>query len=331
MRPVAAKYSTTQRFGEGATAGVIGNPNAPQDTIEYYVGIYGDYQHEGHAGEDIGCPVGTPIYAPADGTVLYAGWVEDLPGTGPVRGWLLYWNFGGIVTITQHDGWISVIAHQSDNNMVHAGMSVKEGQLIGKSGNTKTRTTTVAPHVHVEALVYMDYRTDVARGIIYGRVDPRRYFGTSGAAITAQSVTAPAPAKQKESEMPVPMRVDSTFKARHRLPKGKPYTLSVADDGRSANFAVGGVGHYVIHNYIRGEGLLPGQRIKAQFFLTKAGKTSGHFEQDIVGTIDGTFDHAVVFNRAIEAGTTLSCLLTSSNTETAYITGFGAEIATWKA
>jgi hypothetical protein len=191
VRPVAAQFRRSQAFGAGATAGIIGNPYAPQDTIEYYVGIYGDYQREGHAGEDIACPVGTPIYAPADGTVLYAGWVEDLPGTGPVRGWLLYWNFGGIVTVTQHDGWISVIAHQSDNNAVHAGMRVKEGQLIGKSGNTKTRTTTVAPHVHVEALVYMDYRTDVANGIIYGRVNPARYYGTS--TITTQSSTTTKP------------------------------------------------------------------------------------------------------------------------------------------
>lgn len=144
------------------------------------------------------------------------------------------------------------------------------------------------------------------------------------------AASGPAPIK-KESEMPVSKRVDSTFKARHRLPKGKAYTLSQADNGTSANFAVNGVGHYLIHNYIRGEGLLPGQRIKAQYFLTKGGKPSGHFEQDIIGTIDGTFDHPVVLNRAIEAGTVITCLLTSSNTETAYITGFGAEVTTWKA
>ncbi|AYN57431.1 endolysin [Arthrobacter phage Constance] len=149
------------------------------------------------------------------------------------------------------------------------------------------------------------------------------------AGITAQGGTT-APVK-KESEMPTSKRVDSAFKARHRLPKGKAYTLSVKDDGGSANFAVNGAGHYLIHNHIRGEGLLPGQRIKAQFFITKGGKTSGHFAQDIVGTIDGTFDQPVEFNRAVETGTTLTCLLTSSNTETAYITGFGAEVTTWKA
>ena len=93
---------------------------------------------------------------------------------------------------------------------------------------------------------------------------------------------------------------------------------------------MGGPGHYVINNYIRGEGLLPGQRIKAQYFLTKDGKSSGHFEQDIVGTIDGSFLQLVGFNRPIEPGTVLTCKLTSTNTETAHVTGFGAEVATWK-
>lgn len=184
MRPVSEEFETTQEFGEGATAGVVANPD-PDSGIAYYVWLYGNYQEYGHAGKDIGCPIGTPIHAPADGTVLYAGWAEDLPGTGPVRAWLLYYNFGGIITVIQHDGWISVIAHQSDNNAVQPGMSVKEGQLIGKSGNTKTRTTQVAPHVHIEALVYMDYRTDVSEGIIYGRVNPDAFFGTG--AIAPQS------------------------------------------------------------------------------------------------------------------------------------------------
>lgn len=181
MRPVSGEFETSQNFGDMATWGVRGNVNAPSDTVEYWVGLYGDYQPYGHAGMDIACPIGTPIYAPADGTVLYAGWTEDLPGTGEIRQWLMYWNFGGILTAIQHDGWISFIAHQSNNDMVRPGQQVKEGQLIGYSGNTKTRATTVAAHVHCEALVYMDYRTRPQEGIIYGRVDPRPYFGAIAA------------------------------------------------------------------------------------------------------------------------------------------------------
>jgi len=171
-----AVCETSQNFGDGATAGVA--PSWTPGTMGWYVRQYGNYQPNGHAGKDLKAKIGTPIYAIADGTVLYAGWCEDLPGSGNVRQWLLYYNFGGIVTVIQHDGWISVTAHQSSNDEVQVGQRVKAGQLIGKSGNTKTRTTYVEPHVHIEALVYMDYRTDVARGIIYGRVDPTPYFGS---------------------------------------------------------------------------------------------------------------------------------------------------------
>ena len=177
MRPVSEEFETSQEFGSGATQGVVSNPD-PKSGMGYYVWLYGNYQPFGHAGMDIAAPIGTPIYAPADGTVLFTGWSEDLPGSGPIRKWLFYHNFGGILTVIQHNGWISAIAHQSSNDAVYAGMQVKEGQLIGKSGNTKTRTTYVAPHVHVEALVHLDYRTDVRNGIIYGRVDPTPYFGT---------------------------------------------------------------------------------------------------------------------------------------------------------
>jgi len=190
MRPVSAEFEISQDFGGGATAGVAANPDK-NSGMGYYVWLYGDYQPFGHAGMDIACPIGTPIYAPADGEVLYAGWCEDLPGNGNVRKWLLYYNFGGIVTVIQHNGWISVTAHQSTNDAVYAGMQVKEGQLIGKTGNTKTRTTYVAAHVHIEALVYNDYRTDVSNGIIYGRVNPAPFFGGIAAqgTITPQSAT----------------------------------------------------------------------------------------------------------------------------------------------
>ncbi|QWY79656.1 tail length tape measure protein [Arthrobacter phage Persistence] len=326
MRPVSAKFPVSQPFGGGATQGVDPYGNDPMAEL---VRQYGNYQPYGHAGEDIACPVGTPVYAAAPGTVLWADWGTNLPGDdsdwGYRQRWYLYKGFPGIVTVIQHPGWIGVYAHLSNNDPAPAGTVVKEGQLIAYSGNTGG----VAPHLHREALVDLNYTT--GDGLIYGRTNPAKYDGITLRPESATVKSTPAASTTKESEMPVTKRVDSTFKARHRLPKGSAYTLSVKDDGINANFAVNGMGHYIIHTYIRGEGLLPGQRIKAQFFLVKSGKASGHFEQDIIGTIDGTFDHPVVLNRAIEAGTLITCLLTSSNTETAYITGFGAEVTTWKA
>ncbi|WP_346927346.1 peptidoglycan DD-metalloendopeptidase family protein [uncultured Arthrobacter sp.] len=195
MRPVDSKFKDTQQFGSGATQGVKANSN-PNSGMGYYVWLYGNYQPLGHAGLDIGCPIGTPIYAPADGTVLYAGWVEDLPGNGPVRKWLLYYNFGGIVTVTQHTGWISIIAHQSNNDYVKAGQRITEGQLIGLSGNTMTRKTTLAPHVHVEALVDLTYRS--TGGLIYGRTDPQKFFNSG---ISAQGSTTTTTTSKEWDDM----------------------------------------------------------------------------------------------------------------------------------
>jgi len=190
-----ARMETTQEFGSGATDGVRAKSD-PASGMGYYVWLYGNYQPFGHAGKDLKAAIGTPIYAIDDGTVLYAGWAEDLPGSGPIRKWLFYYNFGGILTVIQHSWGISAIAHQSSNDEVTVGQRVKAGQLIGKSGNTKTRTTTVEPHVHIEALVYMDYRTDVSNGIVYGRVDPTPYFG--GIAAMGESIT---PIEQEWSDM----------------------------------------------------------------------------------------------------------------------------------
>ena len=184
-----ARMETSQEFGSGATDGIRASPDR-NSGMGYYVWLYGNYQPFGHAGKDLKADIGTPIYAIDDGTVLYAGWAEDLPGSGPVRQWLFYYNFGGILTVIQHSWGISAIAHQSSNDEVSAGQGVRAGQLIGKSGNTKTRTETVEPHVHIEALVYMDYRTDVSRGIVYGRVDPTPYFGMRpGLAAMAGDIT----------------------------------------------------------------------------------------------------------------------------------------------
>ena len=53
----------------------------------------------------------------------------------------------------------------------------------------------------------MDYRTRVDEGIIYGRVNPDRYFGSAAIAPQGDTITP----KEKESEMPVSKRVDSKF------------------------------------------------------------------------------------------------------------------------
>jgi murein DD-endopeptidase MepM/ murein hydrolase activator NlpD len=173
MRPVATKYEISQAFGSGATAGVDPWGNDPMAEL---VRQYGNYQPYGHAGVDIACPVGTPVYAMAAGTVLWADWGTNLPGDDSGAGWAsrwyLYKGFPGIVTVIQHPWGIGVYAHLSNNDAAPAGTVVREGDLIGLSGNTGG----VAPHLHVEALTNLSYVTQ--GGLIYGRTNPVPFWGT---------------------------------------------------------------------------------------------------------------------------------------------------------
>ena len=149
-----------------------------------YVRMYGDYQPFGHAGLDIACPVGTPVYAMASGRVLWADWGTNLPGDDSGAGWAsrwyLYKGFPGIVTVIQHPWGKGIYAHLSSNDAAPAGAVVKEGDLIGYSGDTGG----VAPHLHVEALINDSFVTQ--GNLIYGRTDPVPFFGTT-TPTTAQS------------------------------------------------------------------------------------------------------------------------------------------------
>lgn len=192
MRPVDAKFPVSQEFGSYATAGV--NPNQYGTEVEQLVYEYGNYQPFGHAGQDIACPVGTPVHAIADGTVLWADWGTNLPGddswspSGYFRRWALYKTFPGIVTVIQHDGWISVYAHLSEAPL-NPGDRVTEGQQIALSGNTRSPGVSLSAHLHVEALVDMSYST--GNGLIYGRTDPTPYFGPSAAVAAMGSTITP--------------------------------------------------------------------------------------------------------------------------------------------
>ena len=78
-----------------------------------------------HRGVDICAPAGTPIYASAGGTVTKAGYNKAGAGTG----------YGYSVIINHGGGYSSVYAHCL-SLVVHAGQTVKQGQLIGYVGST---------------------------------------------------------------------------------------------------------------------------------------------------------------------------------------------------
>lgn len=98
--------------------------------------------HDRYNAIDVGAPIGTPILAMADGTVIIAKG-PSCPNTSPT-----YWNGGyGNLTIIQHgNGTQTLYAHQKCLN-VAVGDKVSQGEVIGQVGNTGRST---GPHLHFE-------------------------------------------------------------------------------------------------------------------------------------------------------------------------------------
>jgi len=84
-----------------------------------------------HKGIDISAPTGTPIMAPAAGTITFAKWFS---------------TYGKTVEITHGNGLKTRFAHMSSID-VEVGDTVKRGDPVGKVGNTGR---SVAPHLHYE-------------------------------------------------------------------------------------------------------------------------------------------------------------------------------------
>ncbi len=84
-----------------------------------------------HEGLDIGATPGTPIFAPADGIVIYSG---TKPG------------FGNTLSIDHGYGLETIYAHAKALK-VHKGAMIKRGDLIAEVGNTGYST---GPHLHYE-------------------------------------------------------------------------------------------------------------------------------------------------------------------------------------
>ena len=96
-----------------------------------------------HNAIDLRAAVGTPVYAAEDGTV---DWVQDWDGHS-TRG---NQSYGNLVRI-RHDDYKggklqSLYAHLKERKVKY-GQTVKEGELIGYSGNTGNSK---GPHLHFE-------------------------------------------------------------------------------------------------------------------------------------------------------------------------------------
>ena len=88
----------------------------------------------GHNAVDLATKAGSPIYAAASGKVIIAR-------TGGYNG-----GYGNYIVISHPNGTQTLYAHNSQN-LVSAGESVVQGQVIGAVGSTGKST---GPHVHFE-------------------------------------------------------------------------------------------------------------------------------------------------------------------------------------
>lgn len=88
-----------------------------------------------HTGIDFAAPIGTPIYATADGVV------QEVT--------IKFSGYGKMITVDHGFGYQSRYAHMHEFS-VRQGQKVKRGDLIGYVGNTGLST---APHLHYEVLL----------------------------------------------------------------------------------------------------------------------------------------------------------------------------------
>lgn len=108
-----------------------------------------------HKGIDLAAPIGTPIYAVMDGTVI---------SSGPASG------FGNWIRISHPDGSMSVYGHmQADMLHVNVGDEVRAGDNIAGIGSEGQST---GPHLHFE--IYPDGAT---------AVDPVPWFAERGISV----------------------------------------------------------------------------------------------------------------------------------------------------
>jgi murein DD-endopeptidase MepM/ murein hydrolase activator NlpD len=87
-----------------------------------------------HEGIDISQHTGAPIYAPADGVVVFCGWTSGY----------------GLSVIVRHSPRVSTRYAHCSSVCVSAGQSVQRGDLLARVGMTGRA---VGPHLHYEVMV----------------------------------------------------------------------------------------------------------------------------------------------------------------------------------
>ena len=110
-----------------------------------------------HAGLDLAAAQGTPVHAPAEAVVVFAGRYD-------LRRNVSWWRYGNLVVLRHDDRFVTLFGHLH-TVAVKAGQRVDQGQVIATVGNTGWSTS---PHLHYEVR-----RFD---GSDFRPVDPRVYM-----------------------------------------------------------------------------------------------------------------------------------------------------------
>ena len=92
-----------------------------------------------HAGVDLAALEGTPVYAPADARVVFAGQYN-------LRRSRAWWQYGKLVVLKHNDDLITIFGHNQEV-LVRKGQKVQRGDQIAKVGNTGHSTNS---HLHYE-------------------------------------------------------------------------------------------------------------------------------------------------------------------------------------
>lgn len=111
----------------------------------------GYYYSDGklHRAIDLRAAVGTPVYAAEDGTV---DWVQEWDGHS-TRGNQSYGNMVRIRHADYKSRKLQTLYAHLKESKVEYGQSIKEGELIGYSGNTGNSK---GPHLHFEVMMEGD-------------------------------------------------------------------------------------------------------------------------------------------------------------------------------
>jgi len=114
------------------------------------------HRYRAHLGVDFGGRTGTPVYAAADGRVIYAGRLG---------------GYGNVIKIRHRDGFLTLYAHlHKFRRGIRRGKYVKKGQVIGYIGSTGMST---GPHLHFG--LYRNGRPLNPLGVI--KITKKRIYG----------------------------------------------------------------------------------------------------------------------------------------------------------